>query len=44
MRRVIQDHLEDPIAKILLRGEAKRRDTICVGDSGEISVEKAKVL
>lgn len=44
LRRLIQDTLEDGIAKILLRKEAGRRDTVVVESIGNISVRKARSL
>ena len=44
LRRLLQDSLEDPISKILLKKQAQRRDTILVGDEGKISVRKAREL
>jgi ATP-dependent Clp protease ATP-binding subunit ClpC len=44
LRRLIQDTLEDGIAKILLRKEAGRRDTIVVENISNISVQKGRVL
>lgn len=42
LRRVIQDRLETPLADLLLRGDAVRRDTIAVGHDGSLTVEKAQ--
>ncbi|MDD2785557.1 MAG: ATP-dependent Clp protease ATP-binding subunit [Patescibacteria group bacterium] len=41
MRRVIQDRVETPLADLLLQNQASRRDTIVLGDHGELRVEKA---
>jgi ATP-dependent Clp protease ATP-binding subunit ClpA len=41
MRRVIQEKVENPLADLLLRNEAARRDTIVLGNDGRLRVEKA---
>lgn len=40
MRRAIQDHIENPIATVLLERTAKRRDTIVVGPDLSLSVRQ----
>ncbi|EKD33439.1 MAG: hypothetical protein ACD_76C00029G0004 [uncultured bacterium] len=44
LRRVIQEEVNNSIATILLQGGASRRDTIVLGNGGEIRVEKAQKL
>lgn len=44
LRRLIQDTVEDEVAKLLLQGRAKRRDTIIVGSHGAIAVRAAEML
>jgi ATP-dependent Clp protease ATP-binding subunit ClpC len=41
LRRVLQDRVENEIAKKILSGELKRRDTVVVGPEGVLSVNKA---
>jgi ATP-dependent Clp protease ATP-binding subunit ClpA len=42
LRRVIQDRVDNPIAEIILRRDAKRRDTIVVDAHGQVYVERAQ--
>lgn len=44
LRRIIQDEVDNAIAKVLLEGRAGRRDTLILHPGGEIEVEKAAVL
>lgn len=44
LRRVIQERVEDPLATLLLEGQAKRRDTIVLDVGGQMRVETAKEL
>lgn len=44
LRRLIQDTIEDEIAKLLLRGRVHRRDAIVLGASGAIAVRTAAAL
>ncbi len=44
LRRVIQDEVDNAIAKVLLEGRAGRRDTLVLHPGGEITVEKAVIL
>lgn len=44
LRRVVQEEVENAIAKALLEGRAARRDTIVLKPGGEVDIEKAKAL
>ncbi len=44
LRRVIQDKVDDAVAKVLLEGKVSRRDTIVLKSGGQIDIEKAKEL
>jgi ATP-dependent Clp protease ATP-binding subunit ClpA len=44
LRRIIQDEVDNAIAKVLLEGRAGRRDTLVLHPGGEIEVEKASIL
>lgn len=44
LRRVVQEEVENAIAKALLEGRAARRDTIVLQPGGMVEVEKAKAL
>jgi len=44
LRRLLQDRVEDDIARRLLSGELKRRDTVIIDNRAEITVEKAPAL
>jgi ATP-dependent Clp protease ATP-binding subunit ClpB len=44
LRRAIQDHLENPLAEYLLKGEVGRRDTLIVDAGGQITLQKADQL
>ncbi len=44
LRRAIQEHVEDPIAELLLREDLRRRDKIVVEAPGMVRVEKASEL
>ncbi|MDD5527829.1 MAG: ATP-dependent Clp protease ATP-binding subunit [Patescibacteria group bacterium] len=44
LRRLIQDKIEDEIAKKILGNELARRDTVVINDSAEIEVKKAREL
>jgi ATP-dependent Clp protease ATP-binding subunit ClpA len=44
LRRLIQDRIEDPIAKFILSGQLQRRDAVILGYNGEPRVEKAPPL
>ncbi|MBN2884532.1 ATP-dependent Clp protease ATP-binding subunit [Patescibacteria group bacterium] len=44
LRRLLQERVEDKVANKILSGELKRRDTVVIGPSAEISVVKAKEL
>jgi ATP-dependent Clp protease ATP-binding subunit ClpC len=39
MRRAFQDHVENRLAELVLAGKLKRRDTVVLGEKGEIRVE-----
>ncbi|MFA6486669.1 MAG: ATP-dependent Clp protease ATP-binding subunit, partial [Candidatus Magasanikbacteria bacterium] len=38
MRRAIQEKIENKLADLLLSGKLRRRDTVVIGDGGEVSV------
>lgn len=40
LRRLLQDRIESQIADILLKQEAKRGDTLVLGEDGKVTVEK----
>lgn len=44
MRRVIQDRVDDALAKYLLTGQVGRRDTVILDKGGKIKIKKAKRL
>lgn len=44
LRRLIQERIEDPIAKFILSGQLQRRDVVILGYHGEPKVEKAPPL
>ncbi len=44
LRRLIQEKVENEIAKKFLGGELKRRDTVLITDSGEIDIRKGRKL
>ena len=44
MRRLIQDTVDDAIAKFLLTGSVSRRDTVVLDQGGKINVKKARTL
>ena len=44
LRRLIQERIEDPIAKFILSGQLQRRDAVILGYHGEPRVEKAPPL
>jgi ATP-dependent Clp protease ATP-binding subunit ClpA len=44
LRRLIQDKIEDNIAKLILGNELQRRDTIIINDSAELEVRKGRAL
>jgi len=44
LRRVIQDQVDDAVAKVLLEGKVGRRDTIVLKTGGQIEIEKAADL
>lgn len=44
LRRAIQQHLEEPVAQILLKGQAGRRDTILVTTLSDIKVVAGEKL
>ena len=44
LRRVVQEEVDNAIAKALLEGKAGRRDTIVLKQGGEIEIEKAAAL
>jgi ATP-dependent Clp protease ATP-binding subunit ClpC len=44
LRRVIQEEVDNAIAKALLEGQVRRRDTIVLKPGGEIDIEKAPEL
>lgn len=44
LRRVIQEQVDDAIAKALLEGRLQRRDTVVLYPGGRIEVEKGKEL
>lgn len=44
LRRVIQDRIENNIAKMFLEGVLERRDTVVIDNDGSVKVEKAKEL
>jgi len=44
LRRVIQDRVDNPLADLLLRKEADRRDTVVLDRDGTLKVEKAKPI
>ncbi len=39
MRRAIQDRVENKLAELLLAGKLRRKDTIVIGNGGEVRVE-----
>lgn len=39
MRRALQERIENKLAEFLLEGKLKRRDTVVIGNGGEIRVE-----
>ena len=44
LRRLLQDTLEEEVARILLEGDVHRRDTIVVSQGGLVSVQRATKL
>jgi len=40
LRRLLQERIEDEIANKILSGELKRRDTVIIGESAKIAIEK----
>lgn len=40
MRRAIQDTVENKLAELILGGKLKRRDTVVLGEKGEVRVER----
>ncbi|MEI6378763.1 MAG: AAA family ATPase [Candidatus Falkowbacteria bacterium] len=44
LRRLLQDRIENVIAKMILSGDVARRDHLLINDSGEVVVEKARKL
>lgn len=44
LRRVIQNHVDDALAKLLLKGTLGRRDQVILEVGGRIRVEKAEQL
>ncbi len=44
LRRVLQDKIDNEIAKKILGGELKRRDTIVIDGNAEVNVEKGRNL
>jgi ATP-dependent Clp protease ATP-binding subunit ClpC len=44
LRRLLQDKVEDEIARKILSGEIVRRDTVIIREDGSIEVEKASEL
>ncbi|MBI4276250.1 ATP-dependent Clp protease ATP-binding subunit [Candidatus Uhrbacteria bacterium] len=44
LRRAIQEHVDDALAKALLEGSIGRRDTIILEEGGKIQVEKAREI
>ncbi|MCX6740534.1 MAG: AAA family ATPase [Candidatus Parcubacteria bacterium] len=44
LRRAIQDHVDNALAKFLLTGKIGRRDVVILDKGGEIRVEKAEQL
>jgi len=44
LRRVIQDRVDAPLAKYILEGKLKRRDSIIFGRGGEITINSANKL
>lgn len=44
LRRVIQDQVDDAVAKVLLEGKVGRRDTVVLKTGGQIEIEKAADL
>jgi len=44
MRRAIQERVDDALAKFLLTGRIRRRDTVILDRGGKIYIKKAKIL
>ena len=44
MRRVIQDRVDDALAKFLLTGQVSRRDTVVLDRGGKIRIKKARKI
>jgi ATP-dependent Clp protease ATP-binding subunit ClpC len=44
LRRLIQDRIEDDIAKKILGNELQRRDTVVINDNAEIEIRKGREL
>lgn len=44
MRRLIQDRVDDALAKYLLTGQVSRRDTVILDRGGKIRIKKARSL
>ncbi len=42
MRRAIQDHIENKLAELVLQNSLNRRDTVVLGQGGEIHIEPGK--
>mgnify|MGYP001570353644 FL=1 len=40
MRRAIQDTVENKLAELILSGKLKRRDTVVLGEKGEMRIER----
>lgn len=44
LRRLLQDTVEDEVAKLLLQGRVKRRDALIIGEGGALAVRQAEAL
>lgn len=44
LRRLLQEKIEDEIARKILSGEATRRDTVLIDEEGNIKIEKGEEL
>ena len=44
LRRLLQDRIENVIAKMILSGDVARRDHLLINDMGEVEIQKARKL
>jgi len=44
LRRLLQERIEDRVASLILAKSLSRRDTVVIGEDGELSVKKGRSL